>query len=119
MALRNKKLVFVVAAVALLLLVFVPIPTLTLKGKGAVRGVMAPAERSTSSLFKRFSEASAAIRGIGGALEKNRELSHELVRLQAEVSRLSDAENDNKNDSCKNICTHNFLFIFLSIITSF
>ena len=96
MALRNKKLVFVVAAVALLLLVFVPIPALTLKGKGAVRGVMAPAERSTSSLFKRFSEASAAIRGIGGALEKNRELSHDLVRLQAEVSRLSDAENDNK-----------------------
>ena len=95
MAFRNKKLVYVVAAVALLLLVFVPLPSLTLKGKGAVRGAMAPAERTTSSLWKRLSEASAAIRGMGGALERERELSHELVRLQAEVSRLSDAENDN------------------------
>ena len=95
MAFRNKKLVYAVAAVALLLLVFVPLPTLTLKGKGAVRGAMAPAERTTSSLWKRLSEASAAIRGIGGALEKNRALSHDIVRLQAELNRLSDAEDDN------------------------
>ncbi|HSR87983.1 MAG TPA: rod shape-determining protein MreC, partial [Pontiella sp.] len=96
MAVRNKKLVYAVAAAALLLLVFVPLPALTLKGKGAVRGAMAPAERSTSSLWKRLSEASAAIRGIGGALEKNRELSHKLVSLEAELSRLSDAEADNE-----------------------
>ena len=95
MAFRNKKLVYAVAAVALLLLVFIPLPTLTLKGKGAVRGAMAPAERTTSSLWKRLSEASAAIRGIGGTLEKNRELTHELVRAQAELSRLTDAEEDN------------------------
>ena len=96
MAFRNKKLVYAVAAVALLLLVFVPLPALTLKGKSAVRGAMTPAERTTSSLWKRLSEAAAAIRGIGGALEKTRELSHELVRAQAELSRLSEAEEDNK-----------------------
>ena len=95
MAFRNKKLVYAVATAALLLLVFVPLPTLTLKGKGAVRGAMAPAERTTSSLWKRLSEASAAIRGIGGAMEKTRELSHELVRVQAELNSLRDAEDDN------------------------
>jgi rod shape-determining protein MreC len=87
---------YTAAAALLLLLVFVPLPTLTLKGKGAVRGAMAPAERGTSSLWKRLSEASAAIRGMGGAAEKVRELSHDNVRLQAEVRRLSYAENDNK-----------------------
>jgi rod shape-determining protein MreC len=96
MAFRNKKLVYAVAAVALLLLVFVPLPALTRKGKGAVRGAMAPAERTTSSLWKRLSEASAAIRGIGGALEKNLELSQKNAALDAEISRLRDAEADNE-----------------------
>jgi rod shape-determining protein MreC len=96
MAFRNRKLVYALAAAALLLLVFVPLPALTLKGKGAVRGAMAPAERSTSSLWKRLSEASAAIRGIGGAMEKNRELSQQKAALQAELSSLSEAEADNK-----------------------
>lgn len=95
MVLRNKKLIYAVAAVALLLLVFVPLPTLTLKSKGAVRGAMAPAERTTSSIWKRLSEASAAIRGIGGALEKNRELTHQLVNLEAELNSLRYAEADN------------------------
>jgi rod shape-determining protein MreC len=96
MAFRNKKLVYAAAAAALLLVVFLPLPALTLKGKGAVRGAMAPAERGTSSLWKRLSEASAVIRGIGGALEENRELIHEKARLKAELSRLSDAEADNE-----------------------
>jgi len=95
MAFRNKKLVYVVATVALLLLVFVPFPALTLKGKGAVRGVMAPAERTTSSLWRRLSEASAVIRGFGGLAEENRELLHEKTNLKTELSSLRDAEADN------------------------
>ncbi len=95
MAFRNKKIIYAVAAIVLLLVVFVPLPSLTLKGKGAVRSAMAPAERGTSSIWKRLSEASAAIRGIGGAAEKNLELSRELVRVQAELNRLRDAEADN------------------------
>ena len=79
----------------LLIVVFVPFPSLTLKGKGAVRGTMAPAERGISSLWQRLSEASAAIRGIGGTAEKNRELSHELVRVQSELNRLRDVEENN------------------------
>lgn len=92
---RNKKLIYGVATVVLLLVAFVPLPSLTQKGKGVVRGAVAPAERTTSSIWKRLSEASAAIRGIGGALEKNRELTHELVRVQAELNSLRDAEADN------------------------
>ncbi len=75
-----------------LIVVFVPFPSLTLKGKGAVRGTMAPAERGASSLWQRLSEATAAVRGIGGAVEKSRELSHELVRVQSELNRLRDVE---------------------------
>lgn len=81
------------AAVGFILIaVFVPLPSLTLRGKGAVRGVMAPAERGASGLWQRLTEASAAIRGIGGAVDKNRELSHELVRVQAELDLLRDIE---------------------------
>ena len=83
------------AAVLLLLLVFIPLPSLTLKGKGAVRGGMAPAEHGASSLWQRLSRAAAAVRGIGGAAEENLELSRELVRLQAQLNSLRDAEADN------------------------
>lgn len=79
----------------LLAVVFVPFPSLTHRGKGAVRDAIAPAERVTSSLWKRLSEAMAAIRGIGGAVKKNRELSHELVRVQTDLNKLRDAEADN------------------------
>lgn len=95
MAFRNKKVVYAVAAVVLLLVVFVPLPSLTLKGKGVIRSAMAPAERGSSSLWQRLSEVAAAIRGIGGAVEENRDLSHQLVRAQAELNRLRDAEADN------------------------
>ncbi|WP_372806245.1 rod shape-determining protein MreC [Pontiella sp.] len=93
--LRNKKLIYATATVVLLVVVFVPIPSLTQKGKGAVRDAMAPAERGASSVWQRFAEAIAAIRGIGGAVGKNRELAHELVRIQADLNRLQDAEADN------------------------
>lgn len=84
------------AAIGLVLIVvFVPLPSLTLRGKGVVRGVMAPAERGASGLWQRVSETMAAIRGIGGAVERNRELSHELVRVQAEFNRLRDVEAEN------------------------
>lgn len=92
---RNKKLVYASVAGLLLIVAFVLPASLARKGKGAVRGVMAPAERGTAGLGKRLSEAALAIRGIGGTTEKNRDLSHELVRLQAEFSKLREAEADN------------------------
>jgi rod shape-determining protein MreC len=93
--LRNRKLVYAGGAGILLLLAFVLPSSFSQKGKGAVRGIMAPAERGGSGLARRFSDAAAAIRGIGGTVEKNRELSHQLVRLQAEVNTLRDAEAEN------------------------
>jgi rod shape-determining protein MreC len=95
MFLRNRKLVYIAAASALLVVAFVLPSSCSKKGKGVVRGVMAPAERGTSGLGQRFSEAAAAIRGIGGAVEKNRELTHELVRVQAELNQLRDVEAEN------------------------
>jgi len=95
MILRNRKLVYVAIAALLLIVAFVLPSSLSLKGKGAVRGVMAPAERGTSGLGQRLSEAASAIRGMGGMVEKNRELSHKLVRVQTELSQLSEAEADN------------------------
>ncbi len=93
--LRNKKLLYAAAIGLVLIAVFVPLPSLTLRAKGAARGVMAPAERGASGLWQRLSEATAAIRGIGGAVEKNRELSHELVRAQSELNRLREVESEN------------------------
>ncbi len=95
MVLRNKKIVYTAAAAILLVLVFVPFPSLTIKGKGAVRGAVAPAERGSSGLWKRLAEASAAIRGIGGTAEENLELSRDVVRLQTKLNSLRDVEEDN------------------------
>lgn len=92
---KNKKLMYVATAGLLLIVVFVVPASLSRKGKGAVRGVMAPAERGTAGLGRRLSEAVSAIRGLGGTVEENRDLSHDLVRLQAELSKLSEAEADN------------------------
>lgn len=94
MAFRNKKPVYAAAAIVLLVVVSVSLPSLSLKGKGAVRGLMAPAERGTSSLWRRLSEAAAALRGIGGALEENRELSRELVTAKAKLNSLIDVEEE-------------------------
>ena len=96
MVLRNRKLVYAAIAGLLLVVAFVLPASLSLKGKGAVRGVVAPAERGTSGLGQRLSEAVSAIRGMGGAVEKNRELSHDLVRIQARLSQLVDVEEDNQ-----------------------
>lgn len=95
MAFRNKKLVYLTAVGFLLLVVLVPFPSLTQKSKGTIRGALIPAERGFSSVWKRLSDAATALRGLGGAAEKNRELSHELVRIQAELNSLRDVEADN------------------------
>jgi len=93
---RKKKLVYAATAGLLLIVVFVLPASLARKGKGVVRGAVAPVERGTAGLGRRLSEAVSALRGIGGALEDNRELSLELVRLRADLNRLTDAEDDNQ-----------------------
>jgi rod shape-determining protein MreC len=95
MVLRNRKLMYAGVAVLLLAAAFILPPSLSLKGKSAVRSVVAPAERGTSGIAHRLSEVASAIRGIGGAAEKNRELRHELVRLQAELDNLRGVEEEN------------------------
>ena len=79
----------------LLVVAFVLPSSLSRKGKGAVRSAVAPAERGTSGLAHRLSGAVSAIRGMGGTAEKTRELTHELVRIQAELNKLRDVEDEN------------------------
>lgn len=79
----------------LLVVAFVLPSSLSQKGKGVVRGAVAPAERGTSGLGHRLSGAVSAIRGMGGGGEKTRELTHELVRIQAELNKLRDVEEEN------------------------
>lgn len=95
MILRNRKLVYAGVASLLLVVAFVLPSSLFRKGKGAVRGVVAPAERGVSGFGQRLAEAVSAIRGMGGAAEKNRQLLHELVRIQAELNQLRDVEAEN------------------------
>jgi rod shape-determining protein MreC len=95
MIFRNRKLVYAFAVALLLAVAFVLPSSLSLKGKKAVREASAPAERGVSGLGRRFSAAASALRGIGGAMEKNRELSHELVRVQAELNQLRNVEAEN------------------------
>jgi rod shape-determining protein MreC len=92
MIFRNKKIVYAAAAGILLIVVFVLPSSLSLKGKGAVRGIVAPAERGSAGLGHRLSEAVSVIRGMGGVAEENRDLRHDNIRLQAELKKLRDAE---------------------------
>ena len=96
MVLRNRKLVYAGVAGLLLIVAFILPPSLSLKGKGVVRDMMSPMERGTSGFGQRLSEAISVIRGIGGAVEKNRELSHENVRIQAELDKLRAVEEENR-----------------------
>lgn len=95
MAFRNKKTVYATATVLLLVAVLVPFVSLTKKGKGLARDVMAPAQRGSTGISRRISETFSAIRGVGSTLDKNRELSRELVLVNAELSRLREAETEN------------------------
>ena len=95
MIFRNRKLVYASVAALLLAVAFVVPYSLSLRGKRLVRDAASPAERGTAGLLHRLSEAVSALRGIGGAVEKNRELSHELVRVQAELNQLRDVEEEN------------------------
>lgn len=95
MIFRDKRVVYTLIAGLLLIGVFVLPASCSRRGKGVVRGTMAPAERGVSGLGRRLSEASLAIRGMGGAVEQNKELSHELVRVQTALNQLRDVEAEN------------------------
>jgi len=85
----------VVATILVLLAAFAFPPSFLMKGKGVVRDGFAPAERGSAGLVRRFSEAFSALRGTGGTVEKNRELSYQLVRLRSELNQLRNLEEEN------------------------
>jgi rod shape-determining protein MreC len=95
MIFKRKNRVYVIVAAVVLLAIFALPPSFSKRGKGVVQGVFAPAERGSSGLLRRLSEAFSALRGTGGTVEKNRELSYELVRLRAEFNQLRNIEQEN------------------------
>lgn len=96
MVLRNGKYVLAAVAGFLLLVAFGLPSSISRRGKGAVRTVVTPAQRGVSGFGRRLREAAAAIRGIGGMVEQNHELSRELVRVQAELDTLREYETQNE-----------------------
>jgi len=83
------------AAGALLAVAFVLPDRWLLGGKRIVREALTPVERGGAGLGRRLSEALSALRGLGGTVQRNRELSYELVRAQAELNRLRDVQAEN------------------------
>jgi len=79
----------------LLMLVFQMPSEMELWGKGMLRSVIFPAQRAVSSVGQYINEAVAAVRGLGGMVEKNHELSAEVVRMQAELNTLKDLDREN------------------------
>jgi rod shape-determining protein MreC len=95
MVLKNRKF-GIVATAGALLIVAIALPTpLSLRGKGAVRNALAPAQRGTANLGQRFNEALSAIRGIGGNAEEIIRLQRELIYVQAELGKLRKVEQEN------------------------
>jgi rod shape-determining protein MreC len=96
MMVRKRKLVYAGAAGLLLLVAFVLPPAPTLTGKSAVRNTVAPAERGAAGIGQRLSEAVSAIRGIGGAVEKTRELDLQNNELKTKLEELQEIEEENR-----------------------
>jgi len=67
----------------------------SLRGKGILRGMISPIQRGISGVGQHFNEAVAAVRGLGGMVEKNRELSAEIVHMQAELTTFKGLDEEN------------------------
>ena len=92
MKVKNKNRMYIGAVTGLLIAAFVLPTPLSRKAKTLIRGSLTPAERGISGLTQ---QAGSSIGGLGGSMSKNRELTHELVRLQAELNRLREVEEEN------------------------
>ncbi|MFC1467561.1 rod shape-determining protein MreC [Verrucomicrobiota bacterium] len=90
----NKVLLGAVAVVTVLVLLGMPSRCST-PMKGAVRTGTMPAEGLVTGFSHRLHEALSALRGLSGMVEKNLELSEEVVRLQASARAFESLEREN------------------------
>ncbi len=92
---KNKVLIGTLAIV--LVLVFFVVPNkVEFQMKGAARTLTLPAEGVISGLRYRIIDAVNALRGLGGMVESNIDLSEEVVRLQAERRAFESLERENR-----------------------
>ena len=92
---KNRAWIGVLALIFVLVLFVVP-SRLEFHLKSVVRSVTLPAEGTISGLRYRISDAIDALRGLGGMLETNLDLSEEVVRLQAERRAFESLERENR-----------------------
>ena len=91
----NKLLLGALAVITVLVLLSLPSQCST-SIKGGVRTGMMPAEGLVTGFSYRLHEALAALRGLGGMVETNLQLSEEVVRLQAERSSFETLARENR-----------------------
>jgi len=80
----------------LLIMAFTMPSGISLWCKGILRGMVSPVQRGISGAGQHFSEAVASVRGLGGMVEKNRELSAEIVHMQAELNTFKNLDEENR-----------------------
>ncbi|MCF7847739.1 MAG: rod shape-determining protein MreC [Kiritimatiellales bacterium] len=93
---RDRKPVYAAVLGILLIVVFTLPAGISLWGKGVLRGIVSPLQRGISGVGQHVGEAVAAVRGLGGMVEKNRELSAELVHMQAELNTFKNLDEENR-----------------------
>ena len=94
---RNKrrdrwKWIAIVVGVAALIMW----PQLHSISKKGVRTALTPAESVNAGVSRRLSGWATLLRGWGGAADREKNLSLELVKAQAELNRLNEIENQNR-----------------------
>lgn len=90
----NKVLLGALAVITVLVLLSLP-SRCSAPVKGGVRAGTMPAEGLITGFSHRLHEALSAVRGLGGMVEKNLELSEEVVRLQASARAFESLEREN------------------------
>jgi len=94
---RNKrrdrwKWIAIIVGVAALIMW----PQLHSISKKGVRTALTPAESVNAGVSRRLSGWATLLRGWGGAADREKNLSLELVKAQAELNRLNEIENQNR-----------------------
>jgi rod shape-determining protein MreC len=92
---RDRKPVYAAIMGLLLIMVFAMPSGVSLRGKGILRGIISPIQRGISGIGQHFNEAVAAVRGLGGMVEKNRELKAEIIHMQAELTTFKGLDEEN------------------------
>jgi rod shape-determining protein MreC len=92
---RDRSIVLWVVLGAVLLVVLNLPASVSIRAKGMLREVVAPLQGALSGFSRWVGESVRSVRGIGGLVRENQQMSAELVRLRNEVRDLQALSSDN------------------------